>query len=89
MQLINSYVIRELSTIIFFQELISGSLNLGGFYPWAYISGLTTECLYPGGIYPVGLYLGAYIRGAYNRGHVSGGLITGGLISRAYIPRGL
>ena len=66
MQLINSTVIRELSTIIFFRELISGSLNLGGLHPEAYIGGLTTGGLYPGGIYPRGLYLGGiYPEGLY------------------------
>ena len=55
MQLINSTVIRELSTIIFFQELISGSLYLGGLYP---------------GLVSGGLQPGAYIRVAYILGSV-------------------
>ena len=62
-QLINSTVIRELSTINFFRELIPGIVS-GILYPGTYIRGL-----YPGvyisprlisrGIYPGGLYPGA------------------------------
>ena len=68
MQLINSTVIRELSTIIFLQELISGGLYLGGGGGGggAYIRGLITEGL---------------ISAAYNRVLISGGHIAGGLIS--------
>ena len=67
MQLINSTVIRELSTTIFpgayirgpiSKELIAGAYNQG-----AYIGGLITGCLYPGGIYPPGLTPGVHIQG--------------------------
>ena len=66
MQLINSTVIRELSTIhLFFGSLfpglISGVIYPGGLYPELFFGGL-----YPGGIHPGGLYLGAY-----NGGHIS------------------
>ena len=68
MQLINSTVIREHSTIIFFQELIYGNLYLGGLYPGAYnrvlISGWhISRGLISGGFIPGNLFPGAYIRG--------------------------
>ena len=70
---INFTVIRELSTIIFFREPISGDLYMG-----AYIRGIIT-----GGFISMGLQ-----PGAYTRGHISRGLITGSLYPGAYI-RGL
>ena len=74
MQLINSTVIRELSTIIFFRELISGSLNLGGLYPGAYNRGLISEGLTPGAYIRV-----ADIPGGYIRELISGDLYSGSL----------
>ena len=65
MQSINSTVIRELSTIFFFWQLLSGGLYLGGggLYPGAYKwevypGGLYTQGLISRGIYPGSLYLG-------------------------------
>ena len=82
MQLINSTVIRELSTIIFFRELMSGSQYLGGLHPGVYSRGLIS----------VGLQLGANIRVAYIPGLISGSLYPGeynrGLIP-GHISRGL
>ena len=83
MQLINSTVIRELSTIIFFRELISGSLYLRGLYPGAYNRGLISRGLQPGAYIRV-----AYIPGAYIRELISRGLYPGGIYPGAYI-RGL
>ena len=62
MQLINSTVIRELSTIIFFREIISGGLYLGGLYPGAY-NGVLIFGAYIPGLTSGSLYPGAYIRG--------------------------
>ena len=58
MQLINSTVIRELSTIIFFREPISGRLTSG-----AYNRGLISGGLQPGVYIRVAYIPGAYIRG--------------------------
>ena len=67
MQLINSTVIRELSTIFFFRQLISGGLYLGGgLYPGAYKREACILVAYirgayiPGGIYPGSLYPGDF-----------------------------
>ena len=83
MQVINSTVIRELSTIIFFRELIS----CRGLYLWGGGGGL-----YPGTYnrrdYIRGLTTGAYIRGVYIPGayirrlipvHISPGAFSRGL----------
>ena len=70
MQLINSTVIRELSTIIFYRELITGSLNLGGLYPGAYNRVLISEWHISGGLISGGLITGGLISGAY----IPGGL---------------
>ena len=70
MQLINSTVIRELSTIIFYRELITGSLNLGGLYPGAYNGVLISEWHISGGLISGGLITGGLISGAY----IPGGL---------------
>ena len=87
MQLINSTVIREHSTIIFFYRSL---------YPGPISEGLVSRSLYLGAfirelIYPGAYIRGAYIRGAYIRGLISGGglmygficgLLSGGLRSR-------
>ena len=82
MQLINSTVIRELSTIIFLYRSL---------YPGPISGGLVSRSLYPGAFIRELIYPGAYIRGAYIRGLISGGglmygficgLLSGGLRSR-------
>ena len=61
MQLINSTVIWELASIIFFRELIYGDYIWGGAYILGLITGghisggIITGGLYPGGFYPGGL----------------------------------
>ena len=74
MQLINSTVIRELSTRFF-----SGSL-----YPGAYIWGWGR--LYPGAYKREACILGAYIRGAYIPGGLYPKHISRGLKSESLCP---
>ena len=81
MQLINSTVIRELSTIFFFRQLISGGLHLGG---GGYIRVLTSGRLVSWGHISQGLIY----PGAYNRGHITRGLITGSLYPGDFYPGG-
>ena len=76
MQLINSTVIRELSSICFSGSLYPGVYIWGGgLYPGAYkreacILGAYIRGAYiPGGLYPV-----TYIPGVYNRGLITGSL---------------
>ena len=76
MQLINSTVKRELSTINFH-------------YIWgAYIRVLITEGLILEGLQPDAYVRGTYIPGTYIRELISGDLYPG-LITEAYIPGGL
>ena len=84
MQLINSTVIRELSTNFFFRELISGTyiwgLITGGLISRAYIQGyILSHGAYIWGIISGGVYLGAYIWGLLSGGIYLGGLYLGGL----------
>ena len=100
MQLINSTVIRELSTIYFFPAAyIRGPISGGGgLYPDAYKRGACILGAYIRGAYiPGGLYPGTYIPGACIRGLVTGaysrwtfirGPISGGFSREANI-RGL
>ena len=85
MQLINSTVIRELSTVIF-----SGSLNPGAYIWGAYIRGLIYISV---GFQPAACGQGPYIPGAYIRELIPGGLYPGtyigGLISGGIYPGGL
>ena len=84
MQLTNSTVIRELSTIFFFRQLISGGLYLGG---WGYIRVLISGRLVSWGRISEGLiYPGAYIREHISRGLVFGWLITGSLYPGDFYP---
>ena len=87
MQLINSTVIRELSTIFFFPAAyiwgpISGMGGVGG-YIRVLISGRLASwgLIYPGSYIP-----GAYIWGGYNRELISGGLLSRRLLSGGLYP---
>ena len=81
-QLINSTVIRELSTIFFSSSL----------YPGAYIWGVYIRVLISGRLVSWGLisvrliYPGAYIGGIYPGGIYPGGLLSGGLLSGGLYP---
>ena len=84
MQLINSTVIRELSTTIFPGAYIRGPISkeliTGCLYPGAYIPGTYTGSLYPG-TYIRRLITECLILEAHtcSRWHISWGLISGGL----------
>ena len=101
MQLINSTVIRELSTIFFFRQLISGGLHLGGgggyirvlisgrLVSWVHISqGLIYPGAYTRGLITESLYPGDFYPGGYNRWAYNRGANIRGLIIGAYV-RGL
>ena len=97
MQVINSTVIWELSTIFFFRQLISGGLYLGGVYIRVLISGglVSWGLISEGLIYLGHISRGLISGGACNRvlypgdfylGVISGGLIAGKLISGVLYP---
>ena len=101
-QLTNSTVIQELSTIFFSGSLYPGAYiwGGGGLFPGAYKREACILGAYIRGAYiPGGLYPGAYILGAYIRGLITGslylgdfypgGLYPGGLISRVSYLGGL
>ena len=91
MQLINSTVIRELSTRFFSGSLYPGAYIWGwggGGYIRVLISGrlvswglISEGLIYPGAyirsIYPGGLKARAYVRGTFIRGLISGSIIRG------------
>ena len=75
MQLINSTVIRELSTIFFPAAYIRGPISGGVKYPGAYKRKACILGAYIRGAYiPGGLNPGAHIWGAYNRELISWGI---------------
>ena len=75
MQLINSTVIRELSTVFFSGSFSSGPISGMGGEGWGYIRVLIRARLVSWGLISEALiYSGAYSRGTY-----PGGLYPGGL----------
>ena len=81
MQLINSTVIRELSSICFSGSLYPGVYIWGGLYPGAY----KREACILGAYIPGGLYPGTHIPGIYNRGLITGSLYPEDFYPGAYI----